>query len=123
MMGRMPCTHLGYPGGNQLVPSLTRTSLCLDPSSVCLKQSCCLGGERKASLGSQKPSKMGNSIHNRIAFSVTYGSCWEESSRQKCDKKMQCCEVVFVSGMEEKEVEGCRGQGQCQDTMYWCSCH
>lgn len=69
MMGRMPCSHLGHPGGSQLVPSLTTTSLYLHPSSMCLKQSCSLGGEGKAPLGSQKASKMGNSIHNRIALS------------------------------------------------------
>lgn len=53
MMGRMPCSH---PGGSQLVPSLTTTRLCLESSSVYLEQSCCLGGEGKASLGSEKAS-------------------------------------------------------------------
>lgn len=37
---------------------------------------------------------------------------------------MQHCEMVFASGMEEEEEEeGYRGQGQCQDTVYWCCCH
>lgn len=69
MLGWMPCTHLGHPGVSQLLPSLITTSLCLDPSSVCLEQSCCLGVEGKAALGSQKASKIGNSVRNRTAFS------------------------------------------------------
>lgn len=36
---------------------------------------------------------------------------------------MQGREVMFASGMEEKEVAGCHGQGQCRDTTYWCGCH
>lgn len=88
----------------------------LDPSTVCLEQSCCLGGEGKL----QGIKKCQGTAQNNI-FWVTSGSCRQESSRQKCDKKMQHCEMVFASRMEEEE--GYHGQGQCQDTMYWCCWH
>lgn len=84
---------LGSLGGSWWVP------LSLQPvsSTVCREQSCCLGGEGKL----QGIKKCQGTAQNNI-FWVTSGSCWQESSRQKCDKKMQHCEMVFASRMEEE---------------------
>lgn len=102
----MPCTLLvpsklvfsdsGIPWWELVGPPVATAGFHLDPSTACLEQSCCLGGEGKL----QGIKKCQGTAQNNI-FWVTSGSCWQESSRQKCDKKMQHCEMVFPSRMEE----------------------
>lgn len=77
-------------------------------------------GGKSISGKSEGIKKCWGTAQNNI-FWVTSGSCRQESSRQKGDKKMQCREMVFASGTEEEE--GYCGQGQCQDTTYWCCCY
>ena len=59
---RPPC------GGSCLVPPCHRSRFCLDPGAACLEQSCCLGGEGRASLEGRKASKNARE-QPRITFS------------------------------------------------------
>lgn len=55
----MDAPHPAGPslGGSWLIPPITAAGFLLEPGAACLEQSCCLGGEGRASPESQKASK------------------------------------------------------------------